>query len=605
MRRHLFRENRSRFTRLRAVLAGGLVLGVGVTATLAPWTDEEHAAGGFAAGTFSIVGSANGTDYRDHPSAPGAALNFTLAPNAMVPGATVYAVYSVKTKINSVSGSVQLTAHTGNESGLGAYLEYGVNKITGTTCNAAAFIAGTPIIALKSKLTAGAAAKQTLAEAGATPVNYCLLSRCPAPHPMPHGAPRSPVSGPSRPPPIPPGHNVSRRVRGFGRFLSGTLLNLSALGGLICVVLVVLALVFNATLIMFKTGSMSPTIPAGSLSLVREMPASEIRVGDVVTVDRPAALPITHRVTTVVQGPWSAERVITMKGDANEAEDPFPYTVSTVRIVLFSVPHLAYGVSWLSNPWVLGVLTLGASALVTRAFWPRNHEELDETAQEVQLHSAEESGNGSHLGMVLLIAPLALGLAMSGHAPETTEDVFTSGHLTMTSIGNHAAMAQLTPGEQVQWQVGITAADSDPGDVKIELLGAGNALLGLNATIRSCDRRWTNGTCGGETDQINGPRLVAVDGTKRQLTAMSVEEERWLLFDLWLPKGSARDAGVGLVSLQVHASGSGDDVISSPGPLGTLPPTGANPLLPLLAAAVAIVVGLVLAGAAKKRMNRE
>ena len=51
---------------------------------------------------------------------------------------------------------------------------------------------------------------------------------------------------------------------------------------------------------MFKTGSMSPTITAGSVALVREIPASEINVGDVVTVDREDALPVTHRVTSIV-----------------------------------------------------------------------------------------------------------------------------------------------------------------------------------------------------------------------------------------------------------------------------------------------------------------
>jgi predicted ribosomally synthesized peptide with SipW-like signal peptide len=176
----MIRDRKPRFTRLRAVLAGGLVLGVGVTATLAAWTDEEHTAGGFAAGTFSIVGSTNGTDYSDHPSAPGAALNFTLTPNAMVPGATVYALYSVKTKVESVAGSVQLMAHTDNKNGLGAYLEYGVNTITDKTCNAVAFTAGTPVVGPKSKLTTGAVGNTTLAAAGASPVNYCFAVTLPS-----------------------------------------------------------------------------------------------------------------------------------------------------------------------------------------------------------------------------------------------------------------------------------------------------------------------------------------------------------------------------------------------------------------------------------------
>lgn len=61
-----------------------------------------------------------------------------------------------------------------------------------------------------------------------------------------------------------------------------------------------------------------------------------------------------------------------MKGDANLAADAHPYSVSTVRRVLGSLPGLARVVVWFSNPLVLGSLALGASALVTWAFWPRD-----------------------------------------------------------------------------------------------------------------------------------------------------------------------------------------------------------------------------------------
>lgn len=152
-----------------------------------------------------------------------------------------------------------------------------------------------------------------------------------------------------------------------------------------CLVLVVLAVGFNLTLIRFRTGSMGPGIPAGSVALVHEIAASEIRVGDILTVDRAGALPITHRVTSVatagssdtttsagipISAPGDA-RVITLRGDANPAADPAPYTVTQVRIVLGSVPGLAVVIMWFSNPWVLAALTLGAAVLVTWAFWPR------------------------------------------------------------------------------------------------------------------------------------------------------------------------------------------------------------------------------------------
>ena len=152
--------------------------------------------------------------------------------------------------------------------------------------------------------------------------------------------------------------------------MGGALLNLAAAGGVVCIAAVIAAFAFNITLIMFKTGSMSPTIPAGSLSVVKEIPAADINVGDVVTVDRPGKLPVTHRVTSVLAADGDA-RSITMRGDANGADDPAPYTVSQVRIVLFSFPGLAYAVVAVSHPLVMGGVTLAAAVLVTWAFWPR------------------------------------------------------------------------------------------------------------------------------------------------------------------------------------------------------------------------------------------
>ncbi|MDO2934786.1 SipW-dependent-type signal peptide-containing protein [Paeniglutamicibacter sulfureus] len=185
MRLFMLRERGHRLIRLRAVLAGGLVLGVGATATLAAWTDEEHSAGSFKAGTFSIVGSTNGTDFSDHPAASGASLAFSLPAAAMVPGTTVYALYSVKTAktpVPSVAGSVHLTADAANFSGLGNYLHYGVKAITQTTCDAITFAHPTSIVVVDSgsKLNTGADVGIALAANGDSTVNYCFAVTLPA-----------------------------------------------------------------------------------------------------------------------------------------------------------------------------------------------------------------------------------------------------------------------------------------------------------------------------------------------------------------------------------------------------------------------------------------
>ncbi|MGR6741127.1 S26 family signal peptidase [Microbacterium sp. F1-18] len=147
----------------------------------------------------------------------------------------------------------------------------------------------------------------------------------------------------------------------------------AAAAGALCIVLAIAAAVFDVRVTLFSTGSMSPTIPAGAAAVARGIPASEVRVGDVVTVERAGKLPITHRVTSVAgvpEGDPEARR-ITMRGDANAVEDPFPYDVERVRIVMFSIPGAAPLIAAGATPPVMVGVTVAATVLVVAVFWPR------------------------------------------------------------------------------------------------------------------------------------------------------------------------------------------------------------------------------------------
>ncbi|WP_240309794.1 S26 family signal peptidase [Microbacterium arborescens] len=165
---------------------------------------------------------------------------------------------------------------------------------------------------------------------------------------------------------------VTPRRRPLSR-VGDAMLGLAATAGALCIVLAIAAAVFDVRVTLFSTGSMSPTIPAGAAAVARGIPASEVRVGDVVTVDRAGKLPITHRVTSVAAVPAGdpEARRITMRGDANAVEDPFPYDVERVRIVLFSIPGIAPLIAGAGTPPVMVVVTLAATVLVVAIFWPR------------------------------------------------------------------------------------------------------------------------------------------------------------------------------------------------------------------------------------------
>lgn len=177
---HSSEATRLRRRRVRALLASGLVLGVGAGATLAAWTDSEHSQATFTAGRFGIVGSTNGTSFSEHSSAGQAAtLNFQVSPTAMAPGTTTYALYSVTTLNPSVAGTVNLTAAATNNAGLGQHLTYGVRTISGTSCNATTYAAGTAVVNAGQPLTAGAAGSQTLQANNGNQVNYCFAVTLP------------------------------------------------------------------------------------------------------------------------------------------------------------------------------------------------------------------------------------------------------------------------------------------------------------------------------------------------------------------------------------------------------------------------------------------
>ena len=152
------RNDNTRGRKVRALLAGGLVLGVGAAVTLAAWTDQEWATGEFGAGSFNVQGSTDGTTFEDHTSADGAAaLTFDLpAAENLTPGDAVAAPFVLRLDAETSYGAtVELTDAAG--SGVNAdNLTYGIVSVTGE-CTAEA--TGTEIVPAGTALgaTAGAA----------------------------------------------------------------------------------------------------------------------------------------------------------------------------------------------------------------------------------------------------------------------------------------------------------------------------------------------------------------------------------------------------------------------------------------------------------------
>ena len=158
----------------KALLAAGLVLGVGAAVTLAAWNDSEYATGSFGAGTFGIEGSTDGTAYADHASGTAATLTFNADANVS-PGETYYAPFAVRlTAESTYDAAVAVTASsTGTVTGL----TYQLLQTTSFGCTAST--TGTELVAAGTAVgavagTPGFTLDQGTSGAAGAPAYLCV-----------------------------------------------------------------------------------------------------------------------------------------------------------------------------------------------------------------------------------------------------------------------------------------------------------------------------------------------------------------------------------------------------------------------------------------------
>ncbi|MDQ4123971.1 MAG: signal peptidase I [Actinomycetota bacterium] len=142
------------------------------------------------------------------------------------------------------------------------------------------------------------------------------------------------------------------------------------------VVIVLLVATIGPRLLPYRTftvlsGSMEPTIPTGSMIFDREVDASQLTRGDVVTFHPPGQPDklVSHRVVRVEETKQGS--VLVTRGDANGVADDWriPAEGRGLRYE-FHVPYLGYVVGGLLTPMGrLVALTLAALWLGGLALW--------------------------------------------------------------------------------------------------------------------------------------------------------------------------------------------------------------------------------------------
>ncbi|SDH27706.1 SipW-cognate class signal peptide [Agrococcus jejuensis] len=174
--------------RVRAVLAGGLVLGIGTTATLAAWNDSEYATATVTASRFGIEGNINATGFTDHATSPGPTLTFSPVTSQMSPNTVSFSSLVIRTTATTnIGGSlVMSTSSAPSDATLAAQLQYAVRVVTaGTTCNQAVFDAASTaaniIVPNGTTLTTAVPANtQSLTAAAGNTVTYCVRLSMPS-----------------------------------------------------------------------------------------------------------------------------------------------------------------------------------------------------------------------------------------------------------------------------------------------------------------------------------------------------------------------------------------------------------------------------------------
>jgi predicted ribosomally synthesized peptide with SipW-like signal peptide len=202
---------RKRSTRQKAfaVLAAGLVLGVGATVTLAVWNDSEWVVGGTAGvdgedgtpgvgtSTFEVQQNTSSpfsaAGWIDEEANPGGSLTFTTGALSLTPGDAIYAPVSLSTTDGSeaapsvrLSGAVAATDIPVEDDGgllagalgLRVVVNTGARDAAPAACTDAAFTAGASYVVgsptAPAALATASSVVSALAEDSGNQLNYCF-----------------------------------------------------------------------------------------------------------------------------------------------------------------------------------------------------------------------------------------------------------------------------------------------------------------------------------------------------------------------------------------------------------------------------------------------
>ncbi|MDN4507596.1 SipW-dependent-type signal peptide-containing protein [Dietzia maris] len=125
-------KNQNRRKKVRAVMASGLVLGIGAAVTLAAWSDTVWGEGTFGTegNAFNIQGNFTGTEsgWDEFMTADEAGtMQFGPKATGMMPNETVHALVGLREQHEKMDAKITLTKVNGDNGDLGKWITVGVS----------------------------------------------------------------------------------------------------------------------------------------------------------------------------------------------------------------------------------------------------------------------------------------------------------------------------------------------------------------------------------------------------------------------------------------------------------------------------------------------
>ncbi|GAA2015825.1 signal peptidase I [Microbacterium ulmi] len=133
---------------------------------------------------------------------------------------------------------------------------------------------------------------------------------------------------------------------------------------LIAVLTIIVPKVVGGVPLTVLSPSMQPTLPVGTLLIVRPVTPEELRIGDVVSFQPYPLDPtlVTHRVVGITQH-QDGTFVFTTQGDANATVDDPVYGKQVRAVLMYSIPLLGWVSNWVNVQHKHWIVPTAAGAL--------------------------------------------------------------------------------------------------------------------------------------------------------------------------------------------------------------------------------------------------